>query len=76
MKYCKDCKHLQIDAGDEQYNARWKCISPRTITNISLTDGASIRRHWIYCDSQRDVDFGVDVLFTACGKRGRFWEPK
>ena len=65
-KLCSECKWCIKG---------WECDSPRTPRSVDLVTGIVAKR-WTMCSSHRDDWYIVSLIFSSCGKRGRWWEPK
>ena len=67
VKLCKDCKHFLNDKkGFEKCNKKVgnDLVTGEPISNV------------IYCSSHRKFDWLGAILSNACGKSGRWFEPK
>lgn len=71
MKLCTDCKYC--NKKDAYASGFWKCTKHMITNPVS---GEPVQKKWIFCDSQRTMPMPMDILTGACGKRGRWFEPK
>jgi hypothetical protein len=68
MKFCKDCKH---STGGENGLEFIKC--KLSVRNIELDTGIT---NYNYCSWNRFDYNWWSYLSGACGRKGRFFEPK
>ena len=70
MKICTECKWFDRKEGGHCYRHR----NARVGTN--RVNGRPIYGRETKASEEREPPFPFDILFGACGRRGRFWEPK
>lgn len=73
MKLCKDCKH--VDIRKYPTDTIYFCNSPKRKSFIDKTSGEK-RYNYNSCVALRTGGFFLPRFLGACGKSGRFFEPK
>jgi hypothetical protein len=71
--YCEDCRWRTVDNG---------CDAPQNQVRIKTSSlvkrdrpGPRYGRRWLTLDRLRSFGWPADILFQACGKRGRWYVP-
>lgn len=80
MKLCKDCKHYWPDPDfkNEAKQVKYAQCALKVRMEPDLVGGGLVESDSgeEYCTVQRNMGLITQIVFNACGRRGRYWEPK
>ena len=71
---CTSCQHCRIPSTGVEFA---KCYASQGVRERDRLAGITDpETRWVYCSVQRGMVWPLDVLFNACGQRGRWFQPK
>ena len=71
---CTSCQHCRIGSTGVEFT---KCYAPQGVSvGERLAGNTNMETRWKYCAIQRDIRWPMDIIFNACGQRGRWFQPK
>jgi len=70
MKFCKDCKHYKAE-----FTVKYDKCTRITDAEYEKVRG-EVKPNHSYCDGQRKYGLLGSVIFSSCGKSGRYYVGK